>query len=145
VACPYFMPTEKIEDAAWIHPTRLPLGSGWTGHCTAPGHEGELPCDQQIRECCNLGYASSCGFRPVETDYDSVRFAVIRETDDHLTLCYVREKNHLPADHGTLEYDKRSPYLQPHSDPRVRRMAECYLASYFLRKGNATTTAVASS
>jgi len=139
------MPTERTDDLAWIHPSRLPLGTGWTGHCTAPGHEGEVPSDHQIRDCCNLGYASACPFRPVEREFDSIRFAILRETDQHIMVCYVLEKDHLPAQHGTLAYDKASACLQSHPDPRLHKMAECYLASYFLRKGTVLTTAIGAS
>ena len=31
MACPYFMPVEKLENGTWPHPSRLPLGSGWRG------------------------------------------------------------------------------------------------------------------
>jgi hypothetical protein len=133
VACPYFMPVERL-DGGWIHPARLPLGGGWSGHCTAPGHEGEVPGEQQLRQCCNLGYASACCFRPPEPQYDSVRFAVTREADDRVVLCYVFEKQHQPGEHGTVEYSKNAGWIRPHPDRCTQKMAECYLDSYFTRK-----------
>src|SRR5262250_1084480 len=105
LACPYFMPTHKAENITWIHPARLPLGAGWMGYCTAPGFEHQLPTDDQLREGCNLGYAASCPRRPLESQWDSIRFGVIRECSQQLELRFVCEKNHLPADHGMLEYD----------------------------------------
>ena len=61
MACPFFMPVEKLENGAWPHPARLPLGGGWSGRCTAPGHEGEIPTQSALEEFCNLGYAARCG------------------------------------------------------------------------------------
>ncbi len=58
MACPFFMPTSKLEDGGWLHPSRLPLGGGWIGHCSAPGYEGAEPTNQELRELCNLGYAT---------------------------------------------------------------------------------------
>ena len=52
LACPFFMPVQKL-DGAWLHPSRLPLGAGWDGHCSAPGHEGTRPSDQELHEFCN--------------------------------------------------------------------------------------------
>jgi hypothetical protein len=74
VACPFFMPVEKLEDGNWLHASRLPLGCGWTGHCTAPGHENAAPSPEELRDFCNLGYAENCGRLPRERAWDSVRF-----------------------------------------------------------------------
>ena len=57
MACPFFMPTEKLESGSWLHAGRLPLGCGWSGQCMAPGHAGETPSAEELREFCNLGYA----------------------------------------------------------------------------------------
>jgi hypothetical protein len=52
-----------------------------------------------------------------------------------LTLHYVRERNHLPVEHGDLEYDlAQTTWLRTHSDPRIQRMAECFLDSYLKKK-----------
>lgn len=139
MACPYFLPTERTDDSAWVYPSRLPLGGGWNGRCTAPGHENEVPSTEQVRDCCNLGYATACAFRPLQREYDSIRFAIVRETEECVLVCYACEKDHLPASHGTLPYDKLTAQWQRHPDPRIQKMAECYLASYLLRK---TTTVV---
>jgi hypothetical protein len=76
MACPYFMPVAKLENGNWPHPARLPLGVGWSGHCAAPGHEGETPAQDVLQDFCNLGYASGCGWAPAERLWDAVRFAV---------------------------------------------------------------------
>src|ERR1700686_2788739 len=64
LACPYFMPVEKLENGSWPHPARLPLGGGWGGHCTSPGHEGERPAQDVLEAFCNLGYADCCAWAP---------------------------------------------------------------------------------
>jgi hypothetical protein len=147
LACPYFMPVERFENGAWAHPARLPLGGGWSGHCTAPGHEGETPSQQVLEKLCNLGYAGSCGWTPHQRAWDAVRFAVsapsaisgLGESRTAETgipsrivrLRYVCERNHLPVEHGDLEFDlPRAIWLRPHGDVRLQKMAECFLDSY---------------
>jgi len=131
LACPFFMPTERLLDGAWIHPGRLPLGSGWTGHCTAPGHEGVTPELEILKQECSLGYASSCGRVPTQREGDAVRFSVSSENEFRISIVYVIERNHQPAGHGTLDFplpDRRC--VNAHTDPRIQRMAECYLDSW---------------
>jgi hypothetical protein len=148
MACPYFMPLEKLEGGNWPHPSRLPLGGGWCGHCTAPGHEGEVPAQNVLETFCNLGYADGCPWSPLTRNWDAVRFAVSVPADGAqrdatkvaapTTTVYVHfvcERNHRPVANGALEFDLvRSDWLQRHSDPRIQKMAECYLASYTKKK-----------
>ncbi len=141
------MPVEKFENGTWPHPARLPLGGGWSGHCTAPCHEGEIPPQHILEAFCNLGYASSCSWAPPERAWDAVRFAVSVPSDSErregsktsgvdgqariLRLRYVCERNHLPVEHGDLEFDlTRSEWLRRHADARLQKMAECFLDSY---------------
>ncbi len=142
MACPFFMPVARIDNGSWSHPHRLPLGCGWSGHCTAPGHEGESPSSEDLHEYCNLGYAEGCSRMPRERPWDSVRFAA-RTTDRsaedgnclHIRIRYVCERGHLPAEHGCLEYDPATArWEQPHGDPRVQRMADCFLTTYLEKK-----------
>jgi len=135
VACPFFMPTSRFDDGGWIHPARLPLGSGWKGRCCAPGHEGVVPTADELRELCNLGYSADCSRIPKDRPYDAVRFSVVRNCASHLTLGFVCEAAHLPAAHGTLDYDLGlRRWTSPHSDPHIQQMAECYLESYLGRR-----------
>jgi hypothetical protein len=135
VACPFFMPTSKLEDGGWLHPSRLPLGGGWLGHCSAPGHEGAEPTNQQLRELCNLGYAAGCPRLPKVRAYDAVRFSIARDHGAQLLLWFVYEYGHQPAGHGMLEYDlSLGQWISSHSDARIQRMAECYLQSYLPRR-----------
>jgi hypothetical protein len=135
LACPYFVPTSKLEDGGWIHPTRLPLGSGWQGHCSAPGHEGTQPTDQDLHDLCNLGYASRCPRLPADRSCDAVRFSIARDRGLELSLWYVCESAHRPVAHGTLEYDvSHGQWVSSHPDPRIQTMADCYLQTYLLRR-----------
>jgi len=149
MACPYFMPVERLENGSWPHPARLPLGSGWCGHCTAPGHEGERPPQDVLEAFCNLGYASSCSWAPSERAWDAVRFAVSVPPDAQrksrkavtlaparvLTLRYVCERDHRPINHGELEFDlAHATCLRRHDDLRIQKMAECFLDAYLNKR-----------
>ena len=135
MACPYFIPTEKFADACWPHRTRLPLGDGWRGLCTAPGHEQIVPSDDELRQCCNLGYAAQCSRLPARRRFDAVRFSVVRDREQRIEVCYVLESGHLPGLHGILQYDSAAgSWTTPHPDPRIRAMATCYLESYLERR-----------
>ncbi len=148
MACPYFMPLQKLETGNWPHPARLPLGSGWSGHCTAPGHVGELPSQDVLESFCNLGYASNCAWTPSGRLWDAVRFAVssplaarLTEKDranapaQVLTLSYVCEREHRPVCNGELEFDLvAAKWSRSHEDPRIQKMAECFLESYLKKK-----------
>ena len=138
MACPFFMPMEKLENGSWPHASRLPLGGGWSGRCTAPGHENTVPSQDDLREYCNLGYAANCGRLPEERVWDSVRFGARTLPMDgtnlnggQIQVRYVCERDHLPVEHGTLMFDAVGACWElRHSDDRVQRMAECFLASY---------------
>jgi hypothetical protein len=159
MACPFFMPVEKLENGAWPHPARLPLGGGWSGRCTAPGHEGEIP-QQALEEFCNLGYAARCGRLPPDRPWDAVRFAVTSgaqiksgqgspgtgsKTNDYdvtrhlpnrvVQLRYVCERDHQPVQDGKLEFDAGGArWVQRHSDERVQKMAECFMESHMAKR-----------
>lgn len=153
MACPFFMPMEKLENGSWPHTNRLPLGGGWSGRCTAPGHENTLPSPDDLREYCNLGYAANCGRLPQERAWDSIRFGartVLADgenlTGGQIQIRYVCERDHLPVEHGTLKFDAVAAcWVLRHSDHRLQHMAECYLASYVeKRKRRAVNPALAS-
>ena len=150
MACPFFMPVEKIENGNWPHPARLPLGCGWSGHCTAPGHEQQVPSRDILEAFCNLGYASGCTWAPPQRDWDAVRFAVsaplgstfsgklVGANDGPartLRLVYVCERDHLPVAHGELEFDvSQAAWLKMHPDLRIQKMAQCFLDTYLKKK-----------
>jgi hypothetical protein len=136
MACPFFLPAERLETLLWPHPARLPLGGAWSGRCTSPiATFPEPPGEEQLKHGCNLGYARDCPRLPRERIADAVRMAVIHDRDGRITLQYVLEASYLPAGSGLLEYDSGAQnWLQVHSDQRLQRMAECYMESYMLRR-----------
>lgn len=153
MACPFFMPIEKLENGTWLHASRLPLGCGWSGHCTAPTHEGEAPSQEELQDFCNLGYARACPRLPRERLWDAVRFAGQsvgkggeNGSPGRIRVLYICEREHRPVEHGFVEFDMaEAQWLKRHEDSRVQRMAECFLASYMEgRKGQGVSQAAAS-
>jgi hypothetical protein len=150
MACPFFLPTEKLENGSWAHAARLPLGCGWNGQCMAPGHEGEVPQQEELRDFCNLGYAESCGRLPKERAWDSVRFgartlSVGNGVGGCVQVRYVCERGHLPVENGTLEFvAAESRWREVHANGCVQRMAECFLESYTEKRKRPQVIAAAS-
>jgi hypothetical protein len=135
------MPTERLEHGSWPHPARLPLGCGWSGRCTAPGHEGEVPAQDILEAFCNLGYASSCTWAPLERKWDAVRFSVAAPMGEEkssarvMRLVYICEREHRPVDHGELQFDLQDArWPAPHGDSRIQKMAECFVDSYLKKR-----------
>jgi len=136
LACPYFVPREILNDGSWPHPSRLPLGAGWTGACCASGQE-IAPSESQLREFCNLGYAFACPRLPAEREWDAVRFSVASAGPQQVTFCYVCELGHAPVENGKLSFDlTRETWVNVHSDSRVQRLANCFLRTYRARQTN---------
>jgi hypothetical protein len=137
MACPFFVPREIASDGSWQHPSRLPLGGGWRGGCCASGQE-VVASDASLWELCNLGYATACPHLPAQRDWDAIRFSVARANTSVVTLWYVCEAGHAPRSHGKLSFDlERGVWLNPHSDARVQRLAQCYLETYRSRQSPA--------
>jgi hypothetical protein len=131
------VPREVLNDGSWLHPSRLPLGAGWRGSCSA-SEPGITPTNWHLREFCNLGYAAACPHLPRQREWDAVRFSVASAGREQVTFCYVCELDHAPVEHGKLAFDlKLETWLNSHSDPRVQRLAECYLETYRTRLTNA--------
>jgi len=139
VACPFFLPMERL-DGEWLYPHRLPLGCGWRGQCAAPGHEGESPSQEELRDFCNLGYAQGCRRLPQEREWDSLRFGVKTPGNGvgipgRIQIHYVCERDHRPAENGTLIFDTAGERWECiHGNPCVQKMAECFLQSFIEKK-----------
>lgn len=134
MACPFFVPTEIVNDGSWPHPSRLPLGAGWVGNCRASGQE-LTPSETQVRELCNLGYASGCAHLPLQRDWDAIRFSVAHVGEDQIAINFVCELAHGPMENGKLIFDLASEsWVNPHTDPRVSRLAGSFLQAYRLRQ-----------
>jgi len=139
VACPFFVPTQRADDIAFPHPARLPLGAAWRGLCSAPSHEQAQPSNQELGSC-NLGYAKSCPRLPKERSCDAVRFAVANDSGGKISLHCVLESEYLPAGHSVLEYDPLvKNWITAHPEPRVQKLAECFLQSYLDRRNGRRT------
>jgi hypothetical protein len=127
------VPLEIVNDGSWPHPSRLPLGAGWTGNCRASGEE-LAASDTHLREFCNLGYATACPHLPPGRDWDAVRFSVARAGREQVTITFICELDHAPVEHGRLTFDLVGEvWLNPHRDERVHRLATCYVEAYLLR------------
>jgi hypothetical protein len=132
MCCFYFIP-DKRQPAGWRHPQRLPLGDGFAGCCSAPGHDGEQPSDEELQQC-NLGYAR-CRRLPPGRAADAVRLGIGRDSGGRLEIAYVCELNYLPASHGTLVFSRAaSAWLSAHGDARIQRKAECFLETHLQRR-----------
>lgn len=135
MACPYFIPTEKFANGSWPHPSRLPLGGGWRGLCTASSDRQIVPSEDELHDFCNLGYAARCSRLPHPRRFDAVRFSVARDRDNRIQVCCVLETAHCPGAHRMLEYDYAATrWTTEHPDPRIQAMAGCYLQSYLERR-----------
>ncbi len=89
----------------------------------------------QVREFCNLGYATACPHLPLGRDWDAIRFSVARVSEEQVTICFVCELDHAPIEHGELSFDLMSEvWLNAHTDPRVLTLANCYLQAYRARQ-----------
>lgn len=132
MACPFFVPSRRLENTGWVRPPRLPLGDYFGGACYAqPSGVIELPESRQ-RELCNCGYArGKCDRFPSGSTADAVRFSVTDDTPNRLLMVYVVEKDHAPAKFGTLEYLIAEAHLDglPISDILVQQ-ARAFLESY---------------
>ncbi len=134
LACPFFVPLEIVNDGSWPHPSRLPLGAGWTGNCRASGQE-VAASGTHIREFCNLGYATACPHLPNGRDWDAIRFSVACAGLEQVTIIFVCELDHDPIEYGELTFDLASGvWLNPHLDPRVLTLANCYVQTFRSRE-----------
>jgi hypothetical protein len=136
MACPFFSPIERVENIALPHPARLPLGAAWRGACSAPGAQLVQLGEVEL-ESCNLGYAHSCPRLPKERIVDAARFAVSKQSAERLQIHFVLEFEHLPVEQGSLEYDRvLSGWTSLHSDPRIQKLADCFVQSYLVRNAS---------
>jgi hypothetical protein len=136
VACPFFAPSRRLEIAGWVRPPRLPLGDPFGGACHAQPAEIVEPPEARQRELCNCGYARGrCDRFPGDGAADAVRFSVTDDTPTRLLVVYVVEKDHAPAEFGTLEYavDDASLNGPAISDVLVQQ-ARAFLESYLRRR-----------
>lgn len=134
MACPFFYATQKVSGARQCAPVQMPLGDTYEGECRAHP-DPYRPAEEELARLCNLGYArTKCPRFPPEAGPDAVRFAVSRDNQEKFVVLYVEERDHLPWEHGSLEYDVGSQkFVEPHPNPIVNRLAEAYAEAYLRR------------
>jgi hypothetical protein len=134
MACPYFLPSQRRDDLLWPFPSRLPLGAGFGGVCSAPGHEGAAPTNDELKSACNLGYAR-CSRLPAKREADCIRYVVSLDSADRIVVAWTSELRHAPGQQGRTEYDCATrSFARPCSDARIQKQVECYLESYLMRR-----------
>ena len=136
MACPYFLPSRRLEIAGWIRSPRLPLGDPFGGACHAQPSDIVEPPEARQRELCNCGYARGrCDRFPSDSPGDAVRFSITGDTRTTLSVVYVVEKDHAPAEHGTLEYAIADARLEgPPIGEILAQQARAFLESYLGRQ-----------
>ena len=107
VPCPYFLPTEPLQETGWVRPPRAPLGVLHAGEC----HAGTSPQPADYDRC-NFGYArGGCSRFPAEATVDAVRFAIMSREANVIHMVYVFERENAPVQHGALTYHVREQQL----------------------------------
>jgi len=138
VACPFFMPSRRLEHVGWVRPPRLPLGDPWAGTCHARADDIFEPPEIQQRELCNCGYARSrCDRFPGGEAADAMRFSITSDTGGVIRIVYIVEKDHAPASHGVLEFSE-SGEVSGVSD-LLAQQARAFLESYLQRRVRAAS------
>ena len=138
VACPFFMPSRRLEHVGWVRPPRLPLGDPWAGTCHARADDIFEPPEIQQRELCNCGYARSrCDRFPGREAADAMRFSITSDTGGVIRMVYIVEKDHAPASHGVLEFSE-SGEVSGVSD-LLAQQARAFLESYLQRRVRAAS------
>ena len=136
MACPFFVPSRRLEIAGWVRPPRFPLGDPFAGACHAQPAEVVEPPEARQRDLCNCGYARGrCDRFPGDSAADAVRFSVTDDSLSRLSVVYVVEKDHAPVEHGALEYAIEDARLDgPHISEVLIQQARAFLESYLRRR-----------
>jgi hypothetical protein len=124
------------------------LGDSFAGACHAQPADIVEPPEAQQLELCNCGYARGrCDRFPGNSAADAVRFSVTDDSPTRLLVVYVVEKDHAPAEFGTLEYvvaDARLEELRNIVGSRISdvlaQQAGAFLESYLRRRARGAHT-----
>jgi hypothetical protein len=136
MACPYFYPVERMQQATGKKAPPMPLGDAWCGLCRASPESEWLPDSGTMQQLCNFGYAREKCERFPRDGPDAVRFAISHDQDGLIRIYWVMEKSHLPFAQGPLEYSRVDGcFKTAHPDTRIAQQAQAYLSSYLRRKG----------
>ena len=136
MACPFFVPSRRLDISGWVRPPRFPLGDPFSGACHARPADIVEPPEARQRELCNCGYARGrCDRFPGDSAADAVRFSITDDTPNRLLVVYVIEKDHAPAGHGTLEYEVNDARLEgPSISDILAQQVRAFLESYVSRR-----------
>ena len=132
MACPSFMPVSRLDQDMWLHAPRLPLGDPYRGVCHA-GSEPFIPPDSSQEELCNCGYARGRCDRLPDDSADAARFSVIAGGVGWVTLVYILEKNHAPAQHGVLQYSTQESRFENPPGGLMEAQARAFVESHLRR------------
>lgn len=134
MACPFFYPAEAFDDRRWSPRPQMPLGDPYDGECRAA--RGYRPDEQELRNLCNMGYArGKCPHFQASCAIDAARFAAAGDDGQTVTITYVTERDHRPAEHGKLQYSRAAgQFISPPPDEILNRQAAAYVAAYLRRK-----------
>ena len=131
MACPFFLPAERLSDGPGLHAPRLPLGAAYSGSCTCRPEISFQPDEATLRDVCNWGYVRGrCGHFPAGSAADAVRFSVVQESDAMLEILYVLELAHVPARHGTLRFSILDGVLDVDCGGLLAAQARSFIDSY---------------
>ena len=138
MACPFFMPSRRLEHVGWVVPPRLPLGDPWGGTCHAHADDIIEPPDLQQRELCNCGYARArCERFPGGESADAIRFSITGDTGGVIKMVYIIEKDHAPAAHGVLQFPEAGEVTGVSA--LIAQQARAFLESYLHRRARAAS------
>jgi hypothetical protein len=140
LACPFFVPEKRCDAELWPHRARLPLGDGYEGRCSAPGHEDARPSQEELKSACNLGNAC-CARLPEDRALDAVRFYLKQDDGATLTVSYCTERAHSPREHGMLQFDSASgkfvaasaKFVAASAPQLVTQLAQAFVKSHLER------------
>jgi hypothetical protein len=136
VACPFFKPLGPLEQGPWERPPRLPLGDPYYGDCLANPSDPFAATESSQRELCNCGYARGrCEHFPDNSAGDAVRFSISDDARGRLQMVYVIEKDHVPIEHGPLEYAiERAAFAESQISAALETQASAFVMSYLRRR-----------
>ena len=130
MACPYFYPVARLENAGWVVPPRLPLGDAFGGECRASA-DVFRPDEMHVRQVCNTGYGrGSCGRFPADASIDAVRFHIAEDSGELIRIQYVFEKDCWPTENGVAECITPSHDIRGTEDAILRGQVAAFVESY---------------
>jgi len=131
--CPYFAPHHIVAQPQNAN-ARLPLIDEYDGLCRAASEPIDAPVELRFR-CCNHGYSRGCCERfPSGDARSSLRYDVVRKTQNMLELVCIEEQNYAPLRWRTIQYFLASERVEPElEDACTQAQAIAFCRSYLKR------------